>query len=354
MDVLVVSAFYQMVSKRTIDQYKQRIDFFLNNTTCKILIFTTDDCIPLLNVRDNLEFRIVPIEDFYSNQFASEDEYEKMTEAYSKLTAEKPVSTDLLKVYAEKHMFVNRAIDMYPDYKYYIWTDIGFVIGEQTAPYLPTFPSISKIQSLNIGNKICFAIRDTVNLSEYNCGIATPRVHLDTPIAGTIILGNKNAWRTFIHLYHRSLLYMKNNGYYWGNDEHVYFNMLCNDPNNVTGVITYGFKLPIQDIYQCNSWNMFAYMLSDLYTGPIETFKPVRGVEGYSNIQSATWGSEDSFIDVTEFLRNKKDTSRLYVDYKLFPYDPAPKRLKYLEIDYTDGRTQRVREYSYVTLNRED
>lgn len=350
MDVLVVSAFYRMSSKRTIETYKTRIDYFLKNTSCKVLIFTTEDCIPMLDVRDNLEFRILPIEDFYSNQFASTQEYEHMTELYSKLTAEKPVSTDLLKVYAEKHMFVNRAIDMYPGYKYYIWTDIGFVIGHQTIQYLPTFPSIAKIENLNIGDKICFAIRDTISLSEYTYGIATPRIRLDTPVAGTTILGNKKAWRKFVHLYHSSLVHMKKNDHYWGNDEHVYFNMLCNNPDDITGMITYGFKLPIQDIYQCNSWNMFVYMLTDLYRGPIEEFKPVRSVDGYLNVQSATWGTEDSYVDVTENIRGKKDTSRIYVDYKMFPYDPAPGRLKYLEIDYTDGRTQQIKEYTYGTL----
>ena len=351
MDVLVVSAFYRTASKWTVETYKRRIDYFLKNTTCKVIIFTTEDCIPLLDVRDNLEFCILPIENFYSNQFASNEEYEEMTSRYSKLTAEKPVSTDLLKIYAEKHMFVNRAIDMYPMYKYYIWTDIGFVIGEQTIPYVKSYPSVAKIEGLNLGDRICFAVRDNVQLDEYRNCMANPRIRHDTPVAGTSIVGNKNAWRKFVPLYHRAFAYMKSNGHYWGNDEQVYFNILCSNPDDIVGIITYGFKLPIQDIYQCNSWNMLVYMLTDLFTYPIEKFVPVEAVPGYLNIQFASWGTKESYVDVTDILRSKKDTSRVYVDYKMFPYDPAPGSLKYLEIEYTDGRMQQIEEYTYATLN---
>jgi hypothetical protein len=266
------------------------------------------------------------------------------------LTAERPISTDLLKVYAEKHMFVNRAIDIYPNYRYYIWTDIGFVIGEHTLPYLATYPSLSKIENLNLGDKLCFANRENVQFDEYESGIANKRTRFDTPVAGTVLLGNKVAWRKCIHMYHASLSYLKKNGYYWGNDEHVYYHMLCTNPEDTVGVITYGFKLPIQDIYQCNSWNMLIYMLTDLYTGSIEEFKPVKAIDGYRNIRSARWGTHDSCIDVTDMFWNKKDTSRLWVDYRLFPYDPAPGSVKYLDITYTDGTTQRVEEYTYITL----
>ena len=353
MDVLVVSAFYQMESKRGLEIYKTRIDYFLKNTTCKILIFTTEDCIPLLNVRNNLEYRILPKESFYSQHFATESEYTEMAKWYSKAVAEKTISVDLIKLYGEKHMFINRAIDMYPHYKYYIWTDIGFVIGEDTIPYLPSYPSLSKIESLNIGDKICFAVRDSVQIDEYRSGVADKRIRLDTPVAGTIILGNHVAWRRFIPLYHRSLAYLKKNGRCWGNDEHVYFHMLCNNPKDTTGVITYGFKLPIPDIYKCNSWNMLAYLLTDRYTDPIEMFEPIQPIDGYKNIKSAKWGYGNSVTDVTHIFHNKKDTSRVYVDCNLFLVDPLPGHVKYLDIDYKNGKSQRVYEYKYVTLYKD-
>jgi hypothetical protein len=91
-------------------------------------------------------------------------------------------------------------------------------------------------------------------------------------------------------------------------------------------------------------------MLTDLYTGSIEEFKPVKAIDGYRNIRSARWGTHDRCIDVTDIFWNKKDTSRLCVDYRLFPYDPAPGSVKYLDITYTDGTTQRVEEYTYTTL----
>jgi len=348
-----VSAFYQMESKRTLDVYKTRIDYFLKNTTCKILIFTTEDCIPFLNVRSNLEYRILPRESFYSQHFATESEYTEMAKWYSNAVAEKSVSIDLLKLYAEKHMFVNRAIDMYPHYTYYIWNDIGSIIGDTAAGYLPSYPSLSKIQSLNIGDKICFAVRDNVQFNEYTTGIPNKRRHLDTPVAGTVILGNHIAWRRFIPMYHRSLAYLKENGHCWGNDEHVYFHMLCNNPRDTTGVITYGFKLPIDNIYEAHSWNMFTYLLTGRHADAIEMFEPIHAVDGYKNIKSAKWGYGNSVIDVTQIFHIKKDTSRVYVDCKLFMIDPIPGHVKYLNIEYKNGKSQRVYEYNYVTLYKD-
>lgn len=350
MNVLVVSAFYKIDSKRSFEAYLKRIHYLLSNTTCNFLIFTSEDMVDILPKRQGIEYRILPISEFYSNQFATEEEYETIRKWYSNSVAEKPISVELIKIYAEKHMFVNRAIDLYPNYSYYIWNDIGMVIGEYVVPYLPTFPSISKIHQLNIGDKICFAVRDTVSLNEYNSGIPEARIRLDCPIAGTVILGNKVAWRRFIPLYHASLSYLKKNQGCWGNDEHVYFHMLCKNPDTITGVITYGFKLPIKDIYQCNSWNMFTYMLSDKFTDEIETFQQVRSIDGYSNINHAFWGIPSKYTDVTDILKNKKDTSRIYIDCNLFNADPTPGVSKQLYIEYNDGRTQCINEYKYCSL----
>jgi hypothetical protein len=351
MDVLVVSAFYKIDSKRSLEIYMTRINLLIKNTKCKFLIFTNEDTLPHIPMREGIELRVLPIEDFYSNSFASNNEYEIMTKRYSTHTAENPVSSDLIKIYAEKHMFVNRAIDLYPNYSYYLWNDLGSLVGPDTNPYLASYPSISKIKQLNIGDKVCFSIRANVSLHEYSTGIPDKRIHLDTPIAGTIILGNKRAWRNFIPMYHRSFNQLKQNSGYWGNDEHVYFHMLCNNPEHITGVFTYGFKLPIPDIYQCHSWNMFGFLLSDLYTDPIIKFEPIRVVSGYPNISKALWGSNDRKIDVKSYFHNKKDNSRVYLDYTTFKEDPAPGRSKTLYIEYLDGRKQWADEYTYLDLN---
>ena len=349
MDVLVVSAFYRINSKRPFEAYLTRIEYYLKNTTCKILIFTTEDLVPVLSMRKNLEFCIVPFENFYSQQIATDDEYAKMSEWYSNSVAKKSVCSNLIKLYAEKHMFVNRAIDMYPNYLYYLWNDIGCIWGDDVVPYLSSYPSLSKIESLNIGDKICFPVRDKVSLKEYSSGIPEPRKQLDAPTGG-LILGNKVAWRKFVRIYHSSLSYLKLNGHCWGNDEHVYFHMLCNNPNDITGVITYGFKLPIKDIYQCNSWNMIMFLISDLYNNPILKFEPIKSIDGIPTIKSATWGNHLASLDVTNIFRNKKDNSTMYIDFNLFPVDPCRGMNKFLTIEYENGNKEVVSEYRYLHI----
>lgn len=345
MSVLVVSALYRIQSKRPIEEYLKRASYLIHNTSCNFLIFTTPDVEFLIPRRAGVKTCILPIEDFYSNKFATPEEYESMAKWYSADTAKTHVSPELLKIYAEKHMFVNRAIDKFPEYSYYVWNDIGTIWGDCVLKYLPSYPSISKINSLKLGDKICFSVRDVVNLEEYTSGIPADRARMDPPIAGSIILGNKLAWQKFALNYRASLKQLQCAGKYWGCDEHVYFHMLSKNPDDTTGVVVKGVYLPVPEGYAI-TWNMFTFILSDIHLPKPIMFEPIVSTNGYPHIKNAFWGNEASRIDVTDVLRNKRDNSQIFLSYKYFQEDPVPGVIKHILIEYIDGRTQLVEEYT--------
>lgn len=349
MDTVIVSALYRVDSKRPIKEYITRAEYLILNTVSDMVIYTTTDVQPLLPKRKGVTTVILPIEEFYSQTLATKEEYESMAGWYSNVTAKKPIGSDLLRIYAEKHMFVNRTIDRFPGYSYYVWSDIGIVWGRCVTHYLKTYPSISKINSLNLGDKICFSIREAITLEEYTTGFSNHRLRLDAPIAGSIILGNKVAWRNFIKFYHKSFECVRQNNKCWGNDEHIYFHMLCKNPDNFTGINVVGVELPVQKGYAI-TWNRMCFLLSDVYANRLDMFEPITPISGYPNIVKASWGFEDKQLDVTQYFREKKDTSNITLSYKLFKTDPAPGKAKQLRIEYDTGVIDTIQEYSTFGL----
>ena len=349
METLLVTALYRFESKRPLDAYISCVKTLIMNTICDTVIFTTEDLTYLIPKRKGVEIIILPVDEWYSNVYASPKEYEEMVKKYNDMSGKNGntiynSNVNLIKIYAEKHIFVNRAINLFSNYSYYVWHDIGGFVNNEITHYFSSFPSINKIRALNIENKVCFCILNDITINHYKSGIVL-NSH-NCAISGSMIIGNKYAWRKFIGMYQTSLRFLQENDGYWGNDEHVYFHMLCKNPIHVIGINIHGDLLPIPT----SIWSRAKYLLSDSYTTPLTLFEPIKEIIGYPNVKNALWGVNGNNVDVTDFFNNKKDTSQMHLKHTLFEVDPAPGFFKYLTIEYHDGTIQKQKEWDVFNL----
>jgi len=266
MNILTVSALYKIKSKRPFEEYIHFMNIFIRSTTHEMIIFTTDDIKQFIPMRENIHIIILPIEQWYSHSFADENQYKRITQFYSVVHNVCNIDSNLIKVYAEKHMFVARALEAFPNFSHYMWMDIGCIrMDAELKPYLSSFPSINKLQLLDIGDKICFQIRrDIFNPSDFNTLRCSPY------IAGGIIIGSSKAWANFPQLYQTSLASLKQMKVLWGNDEHVYTHMLITNREHITAIETYHDDiLPDFPHRRYITWVTLLLALSDNYTAPI-------------------------------------------------------------------------------------
>ena len=354
--VLLVSALYKFKSKTDFSLYIERANDLISNTYCDMVVFTEASIVDVLVKRNNLTIIILEASEWESNKFAKEEEfYEQIPNFRICFWVWDELDIKMIKIYMEKHIFVNRAIDAFPNYKYYIWNDIGV----KSKPvrlfkkYLSSYPDISKIDSMNLGDKICFQMRRYPTQEEKNKKIQLSIDGIASIIGGAIIVGNKNAWRTFKILYRRSIDYFKLNNLFWGNDEPVYFNMIMKNPNNATAVYTVNPTLVNGIITSdCNFFGYFgAYAL---FSGD-SNFKltlfdnPIYKLNG--NIKEATWGAGSQYSDVTNIIRNLPPNTNILLDNFIFPDDPASGKFKTLYVQYENGKVDEVNEYEVFSIN---
>jgi len=268
MNILTVSALYKINSKRPFEEYIHFMNILITSTTHKMVIFTTEDIKHFIPMRENIHIIILPIEEWYSHSFASENQYKTITQFYSVVHNVRNIDSNLIKVYAEKHGFIYRALQAFPNFSHYMWMDIGCIrMDAELKPYLSSFPSINKLQLLNIGDKICFQLRRDLNtcyLSDFNSFRCSPY------IAGGIIIGSSKAWAQFPQLYQTSLAVLRKMKVLWGNDEHIYTHMLITNREHITAIETYHDNIaPDFPHRRYISWVTLLLALSDNYTGPI-------------------------------------------------------------------------------------
>ena len=198
----VVSAYYEMPSKHSIEQYKIWIRIFLESIPCYLVFFTEEpykefieDCrkdykdkttIIILN---RSEWKAQKFgEDLWNNQFIMDDE---------KIIHK---STDLYKIWYEKKEFVKRAIELNPyDHDDFVWTDAGFLGRKpEIIKLIKEYPNASRIPTNRILmlNYWPFTLKDNVITNGIKGGgSGKPRIQ------GAIIGGNKDTWIRYDIIY---------------------------------------------------------------------------------------------------------------------------------------------------------
>jgi len=150
----VVSAYYEMPSKHSVEQYKIWIRIFLESIPCYLVFFTEEpyrefieDC--RKNYKDRTHIIILERSKWKANSFG-EEFWQKQFEKCEEKALHK--SSELLKVWYEKKEFVKRAIELNPfNHEDFVWTDAGFLGRRQEIINLiKEYPNANRIPTNKI------------------------------------------------------------------------------------------------------------------------------------------------------------------------------------------------------------
>jgi glycosyltransferase involved in cell wall biosynthesis len=217
-DVTVVTAYYQIKSKFTIQDYIQWMKFW-GKIHCKLVFFTTNDFVPFIeNIRKDLPTKIVALEfeeldgiKKYGNDFWK-NEYNKDHEKYH--------TPELYILWYEKKGFVKKAIDINPfNTSKFVWCDAGICRNEEWIPHILNFPKAYKIPD----NK--FSVLRITDFEKYddfqkiNC------------VGGGILAASKDIWLQFYDKYDFIIQEYVSQNKFVGKDQSIIASLIKKEPD---------------------------------------------------------------------------------------------------------------------------
>lgn len=222
----LVSAFYILNSKFSIEIYKKWFDYFLTNLKkCNLIIFTNKESYYLLKKYENINIKIiiVELEDFYTYRYHNLWKKNHLIN----INLNKITSWELNMLWNEKISFVKKAIELNIfNTDWYGWCDIGYFRPESKGTLsidnIKSWPNYNIIKNLN-STKIYYALINNNNIYINKLiRIINDKNELKLPkneippnqisIAGGFFLINKEKIDWWFNYYYNKLeLYFKNN-----------------------------------------------------------------------------------------------------------------------------------------------
>ena len=201
-EATVVSAFYEMPSKYTLDTYKVWMKYFLTSTPCHLVFFCEDSMREFIeecraDYMDRTRIIVLPREEWVANKRFSKSFWDKQFV----MDPEKEVhrSSDLYKVWYEKKEFVKRATELNPfEHDDFIWMDAGSVRSESFAQLLTNFPQASRIPTNRILLLNVQQLSKQDNLVfNFEKGVKIQGVGGRARIGGGVIAASVRMWNQF-------------------------------------------------------------------------------------------------------------------------------------------------------------
>lgn len=151
--ITIITAFYILNSKFSIDKYKKWIQYFLDNVICNIIIFTDNKSKYLFDKyknKTNIRIVIQELDDFYNYKYV---EYWKRNHIQN-YSLNNITGWELNMLWSEKAAFINKALELgYINTEWCCWCDIGYFRKEERGTLKPkdlrNWPSNNKILTLN-------------------------------------------------------------------------------------------------------------------------------------------------------------------------------------------------------------
>ena len=225
-DVKVVTGFYIIGSKYSLEQYLKWIKNFMS-LNMDVIIFVDQESYDLLSQiyppKVDRVYKIVEIEEFEVSKYNWNYDLEIDPEI------EKGHSTNLYRVWAEKTFFLKRVFEEYQDIQYLLWVDIGcFRFAETKVDNeFKNFPLSHRFKN----NKITMMqLIDFVPEEKQNIFNIDHRFLNVLRIGGSMFGGNRHAVSKWIYLYSRILEEFKEKRLFAGKDESLYCFCVLQDP----------------------------------------------------------------------------------------------------------------------------
>jgi hypothetical protein len=222
-----------MKSKRSVDEYKKRIQTFWSNIPCNLVFFTNKEYKSFIeevrkDFKDKTVIITLELEEFealkkYPRSFW-EDQYEKDHEKYH--------SPELYMVWFEKKEFVLKAIKLNKfNTEKFVWCDAG--IGSPDAGISDNIDNIKdKFKNFPIANKIpnnkflILKFRDIIKNS-----IDTNFKNISETTGAGVLAASKTIWQKFSIMYDEMVSYYIKTNRFVGKEQNIFTSMIIKDSN---------------------------------------------------------------------------------------------------------------------------
>lgn len=229
----VVSAYYEMKSKYTKDDYKKWIRLFLETIRAPIVFFTEEYLVSFIQeCRKDLPIRIVvyPREDWLSTKRFPPAVWETLHGRDQEKNIHAP---ELYKVWYEKNEFVRRAIELNPfGHTDFVWTDAGILRSQGLAALVSDFPVVSRIpvDRILVLNIMPFVERDNRRV-EIDGQVFIGGGEDKPRIGGGVLAASATIWTTYIEKYHSLIERFSKTSLFWGKDQTIMKTMYLENKN---------------------------------------------------------------------------------------------------------------------------
>ena len=219
--VTVVSAFYTMKGKHSMEVYKERIRVFLEGCPCKMVFFTEEDLVPFIRECRRAYEDITDVLVFERSKWTANKNHKQIIwdALYVKDTVKGKYTTDYYKFLYEKREFVKRVIDYNPfGHTDFIWINPTICKDSRIIPLIKSFPVASRIPTdrLMLFNITPFEFSDE-KIKTYS-GTVIFGVRDKNRISSSIIAGTKEQWIHYYDMYEESVKKFQKANLFWGLD----------------------------------------------------------------------------------------------------------------------------------------
>jgi hypothetical protein len=220
----VISAYYEMKSKYTLEDYRRWIEIFLKNNKMYLIFFTEINLSGFISecrrgYEDRTTIIILPREEWVANTYE-----QKVWDALHTIDPEKEIhNPELYKVWFEKIEFVRRGIQLNPyGHDDFLWVDAGICRKESLKRIIPNFPDASRIpvDKIMVSNVMPFTKSDNKILNVNGIDFIGGVTGKDRIAAG-IICGRKEIWDKYITVFNKTIEKYIKAEKFWGKEQDI-------------------------------------------------------------------------------------------------------------------------------------
>uniref|UniRef100_A0A6C0D7C8 Glycosyltransferase 2-like domain-containing protein n=1 Tax=viral metagenome TaxID=1070528 RepID=A0A6C0D7C8_9ZZZZ len=218
-DITVVSAYYPVKSKNSIDDYLKWLEFW-KHIPCNLVFFTTPELVETLDsIRSNYKEKTKII----SLPFLELEAFKRYNQEMwinEKLKDDEHYHTpELYVLWYEKKEFVKKAIEQnYFNTSKFIWCDAGICRHNEWIPQLLNFPRCDRISNTKFNVLRITDFENENDFQKINC------------VGGGILAATKEVWLTYYSKYDTMLkTYLEQNRFI-GKDQSIIASMIQNEP----------------------------------------------------------------------------------------------------------------------------
>lgn len=254
----VVTCYYNIPSKFIHETYMEWISNFMTMDFKSVIYCdkkSFENLSAIYPVKENRNYRLVEIDDFYVSKFNWDKDYD--------MDPEKSIhSIELYKVWAEKVFFVDRAINenIY-NTDYFVWTDIGSFRNKDILADFEGYPCVNNLP-INMVTFLLiehFSPDDILNLDKVDNRFLT-----STRVGGGIFGGNISSMKKFKELSHDMLIEFDSENIFKGKDQNLFAFIILRNPGLFNVIKSKSVRL-------YSRWFYLHYYLSGKSTNDINT-----------------------------------------------------------------------------------